>query len=384
VSEARQQAHRGILERVHNTERQKLQQEQCCELTPSTRLLRHRLLWRCVTFYTTLIRLFRQGTKSATKLVQLELSKEERIAQNLELAILLEVSAHKPGNVSIVTDFENTRYEHFLASAVASLPSFRYAASQGIAFSEGRIPLSKTGVGNIIKDCINRISLSQNGGNTLLGAVLLLSPMAIAAGMSRLVKNRFVVENLREELKQVVENTTPEDAVNVYEAIRIAKPSGLRKVPELDVNEPDSISKIRSTKVSLYDVFKIASDHDMICSEWTSNFTLIFDFAYPSLKTKLQSIRDVNSAVIQTFLEVLSEYPDTFIARKAGIKRAREISSIAKEVLRAGGMETIKGRKKLAEFDELLRKGSNLLNPGTTADITCAALALCILGGFRP
>lgn len=339
---------------------------------------------RCVIFYITLIRLFRQGTKLATKLTQLELCKEERIAQNLELAILLEVSAHKPGNVSIVTDFENTRYEHFLASAVASLPSFRYAALQGIAFSEGRISLSKIGVGSVIKDCIRRIRLSQNGGNTLLGAVMLLSPMAIAAGMSRLVEDCFVVENLREELKQVVENTTPEDAVNVYEAIRIAKPSGLGKVPELDVNEPDSISKIRSAKVSLYDIFKIASEYDMICSEWTSNFPLIFDLAYPSLKKKLRRIGDVNSAVIQTFLEVLSKYPDTFIARKAGSKRAHEISSIAKKVLRAGGTETMKGKEQLAEFGLLLRKESNFLNPGTTADITCAALALCVLGGYRP
>lgn len=46
----------------------------------------------------------------------------KHISQCLELAVLFEASAHKPGNVSVVTNFENTRYEHFLASAVAAAP----------------------------------------------------------------------------------------------------------------------------------------------------------------------------------------------------------------------------------------------------------------------
>jgi triphosphoribosyl-dephospho-CoA synthetase len=32
----------------------------------------------------------------------------------------------------------------------------------------------------------------------------------------------------------------------------------------------------------------------------------------------------------------------------------------------------------------MLRKESNVLNPGTTADIIAAALALAVLGGYRP
>ena len=321
---------------------------------------------------------------SATKLYQPELSKEELVALDLELAILLEVSAHKPGNVSVVTNFESTRYEHFLASAVVLGPSFRRAALRGIAYSEDRISLSAIGVGSIIRDCVRKIANWQHGGNTLLGAVMLLSPIALAAGMSQLVEGSFEASQLRTKLKLIVESTTSEDAVNVYEAIRIAKPSGLGQVPELDVNKPDSISKIRSENVSLYDVFKIASNRDMICSEWTSNFTVTFDVAYPLLTEKLNSVRDVNVAVLQTFLGVLSEYPDTFIARKAGLERAREVSLIARKVLQAGGAETTKGKERLAEFDQMLKNESNLLNPGTTADVICAALALSVLGGYRP
>jgi triphosphoribosyl-dephospho-CoA synthetase len=48
------------------------------------------------------------------------LEKAEHIAQCLELAIMLEVSANKPGNVNFAVGFEGTRVEHFLASAVAA------------------------------------------------------------------------------------------------------------------------------------------------------------------------------------------------------------------------------------------------------------------------
>jgi len=83
-------------------------------------------------------------------------------------------------------------------------------------------------------------------------------------------------------------------------------------------------------------------------------------------------------------LKVLAEYPDTFIARKTNIEKAREVSLEAKEILNLGGLETLNERKRLKRFDQELRDSNNLLNPGTTADIIAASLALTILSGFRP
>jgi triphosphoribosyl-dephospho-CoA synthase len=80
---------------------------------------------------------------------------------------------------------------------------------------------------------LQMLSAWQSGGNTLLGTIILLSPMAVAAGMTP-TREGGIFETFRAkaELKSVVESTTPEDAVAVYEAIRIAKPSGLGKAPD--------------------------------------------------------------------------------------------------------------------------------------------------------
>lgn len=302
----------------------------------------------------------------------------------MELAILLEVSAHKPGNVSVVTNFENTRYEHFLASAVASYPSFESAAKKGEDISLGRMRISEIGLGRTIRNCIAEIDASQRGGNTLLGAVILLSPIAVAAGMNPAEDGKIDLIALREDLKTVVESTTPEDAVDLYAAIGIANPSGLNEAPELDVNDPGSIKKIVEERISLFEVFRIAEKYDSICSEWVNNYPITFDFAYPSLNEQLMDGRDLTVSTIQTFLEVLTEHPDTFIARKAGVETARVVSSEARSVLDVGSLETPEGKTALNEFDAKLRASSNQLNPGTTADIIAAALSLCVLGGYRP
>ena len=311
--------------------------------------------------------------------------KAKHISKCLELAILLEASANKPGNVNRTGCFGNTRYEHFLASAVAAEPYFEWAAGRGVEVSQGEILVSDVGLGRIIRDCVVNINGWQRGGNTLLGTVILLSPIAVAAGMTP-TKEEHVLEipKLRENLKFVVESTTPEDAVDVYKAIKIANPSGLGKAPEFNVNDPNSINLIRKEKISLYDTFMIASEYDTICSEWVKNYPITFDAAYPCLIEQIRKTDDLNMAIIHTFLKILAGYPDTLIARKIGIKKTREVSATAKEVLKLGGLETSKGRKRLREFDHELRKSSNLLNPGTTADIIAATLALTVLSGYRP
>ncbi|MEM2947534.1 MAG: triphosphoribosyl-dephospho-CoA synthase, partial [Candidatus Bathyarchaeia archaeon] len=145
-----------------------------------------------------------------------------------------------------------------------------------------------------------------------------------------------------------------------------------------------SVKRIIDERISLYQVFKIASPYDMVCSEWVNNYPVTFEYAYPMLMRNLKEDGDLNTVIIHTFLAVLSKHPDTFIARKVGLKRACEVSAMAEEVLKSGGLKTAIGRERLREFDTMLRKESNLLNPGTTADIIAAALALAVLGGYRP
>jgi triphosphoribosyl-dephospho-CoA synthase len=308
----------------------------------------------------------------------------EHISKCLQLAILLEVSAYpKPGNVHRTANSQKTRYEHFIASAVAVAPHFSYIANQGVMVPTRNLDLEKIGVGAVIKGAVQDVSEWQHGGNTLLGSIMLLSPIAAAAGMT-LGKGRFSITELRGNLRTVVESTTPMDAVDVYDAISVARPEGLGKVPRLDVTDPSSKKKILENQISLFEVFKIASDYDSIASEWVKNYPITFDLGYPYFMQQLKETKDVNTATVQTFLKILSEVPDTFIARKSGLAKSKRVSAQAKEVLELGGLRSPEGRKKLWKLDENLRNVVPILNPGTTADITDAVLAISVLNGYRP
>jgi len=310
--------------------------------------------------------------------------KAQHISKCLELAILLEVSAEKPGNVNFTSGFEGTRIEHFLASAVATGPSFQEAAYRGISVAENKLGINEVSLGQLIKTCAADVNAWQKGGNTILGTIMLFMPVAVAAGMTPTKKNyAFDFSLLRKNIDLAVKSTTALDSVHLYEAVDIANPSGLNDAPDLDVTDPRSKERLIKENVSLYEVFKIASGYDDVCSEWVHNYPITFDLAYPYLMEQLKS-KPLSTAIVHTFLKILSEKPDTFIARKVGKEKAQEISSDAKAVLELGGLETAKGKKSLRQFDKKLRLSKNKCNPGTTADLTAAALALCTLSGYRP
>jgi triphosphoribosyl-dephospho-CoA synthase len=310
--------------------------------------------------------------------------KAQHISKCLQLAILLEVSAEKPGNVNLTAGFEGTVCQHFLASAVAAESTFQEAANRGIAVAEKKIGVNEIGLGELIKTCAKDVNAWQRGGNTILGTIMLFAPIAVAAGMTPTDKNYvFNFSVLRKNIDLAVKSTTARDSVHLYEAVDIANPSGLNDAPDLDVTDPHSKERLLRENITLFEVFKIASLYDDICAEWVNNYHVTFDIAYPYLIEQLES-KPLNTAVVHTFLKILSERPDTFIARKVGKEKAKEVSSDAKNVLELGGLETEKGKRSLRQFDEKLRLSQNKCNPGTTADLTAAAVTLCILGGYRP
>jgi triphosphoribosyl-dephospho-CoA synthase len=272
------------------------------------------------------------------------------IAAAAQLACLLEASAPKPGNVSPGRHFADTRYEHFLASA---------AAIGGPLAAAGSQPLGVTILG--AAEATSRWTRS----NTNLGIVLLLAPLAGAA---------FAGHDLRESLRAVLANTTVDDARAVYAAIRLASPGGLGEAGEQDVADEPT--------VTLLEAMQLAADYDGIAREYATGFQTTFDVGAPALTAARQAGQSWDDAVVETFLTILATAPDTHIERRGGPDLANDISQRAGEVLRAGGIRSEEGRKALVYFDHSLRDPRNIGNPGTTADLTAAAIFVALLQGL--
>jgi triphosphoribosyl-dephospho-CoA synthase len=316
-------------------------------------------------------------------------SKEETgelVERSTVLAALLEVSGYpKPGNVHRTRDSAKTRFEHFLAGSVAMGPAMRALAERGYDASTGRLDISEIGLGSQILRAIQDTLSWQTGSNVNLGIVLLLAPLAVASGLCLSESRHLALPRLRQELKDIVGAAVPEDSVGIYRAIRAAAPPRvLGKVEELDVMDDAVLDRIREEKLTPLRIFEECRGRDSICREWVTGFSTTFTLGYPFLKEALQRSGDINTAVVHTFLRILSEVPDSLIERKSGRKAALEVSRMASEVLKRGGLTDPEGRRTVLEMDETLHGAGGDLNPGTTADLTAASIYLLLLEGWRP
>jgi len=280
------------------------------------------------------------------------------VAQAAQAACLLEVSAPKPGNVNCQSDFTDLRYEEFLLSAVAIGPAME---------SAGRQSLGQT-ILTAIQDT-HRIVQT----NTNLGIVLLFTPLA--RELSRLPNSSgwnsaepVNLDRLRKSLADGLAELTVEDAQKTFAAIRLAQAGGMGRVSQADVSEEPTIT--------LFQAMVLAQERDSIAREYTTGFEITFHTGYPAIKRAYPLTGDFSAAIVQAYLTILAHVPDTLIARKRGMEKAAEVSAWAAETLRLGGVLTIAGRESVARLDVALRDERHTLNPGTTADLTAAALFL--------
>jgi triphosphoribosyl-dephospho-CoA synthase len=265
-----------------------------------------------------------------------------------QLACIWEVTARKPGNVHRYCDFDDVGFLDFVQSAIAIAPVLEAAPGR---------PVGETVLEGV------RATQRLVDTNTNLGILLLLTPLAVAAGTG----------DLRLALGEVLENLDCRDAVAVYQAIRLANPGGLGQVPEQDIRaEPTQ---------TLRQVMALAADRDLVARQYANGFREVFEEGVPALEQGLKQAGSLENAIIHCHLHLLASHPDSLIARKRGLAEAEEAGRRARQVLDTGWPHTDAGRAELAELDAWLRALGHSRNPGTTADLVTACLFVLLREG---
>lgn len=264
------------------------------------------------------------------------------IGQCASLACLLEATAPKPGNVHRGADFEDVTYLDFAVSAVAIQPAVEAAAAGA--------PLGRSVLAAVAA------THELVGTNTNLGMLLLFVPLAKAPhGVP-----------LGEGIAQVLAGLTADDARDVYAAIRLAHPGGLGRVAEADVAaEPPR---------DLLSAMRLAAERDAIARQYANGFDDVLSKALPWLVEGQRRGWSLLDAIVHAHLRLMSELPDTLIARKCGGAVAQQAADRAAEVLRCGAPGDEEYHRALGDLDFWLRGDGHRRNPGTTADLIAAGL----------
>lgn len=272
------------------------------------------------------------------------------IGQCAALACLLEVTAPKPGNVHRGADFDDLTYFDFAAAAVAMGPVFD-AAAKGV------------GLGQTVLAAV-RAMRSAVGGNTSLGTILLVAPLA------RVPRD----EPLAPGVKRILGELSPDDTRHVYAAIRHAAPGGLGEVDEADVagDPPDDL---------LY-AMGLAAERDLVARQYVNGFEQVLQSVVPWLAAGVAAKWSLADTIVRTQLELMHAFPDSLIARKSGLEVAQQAALRAGKTLEAGRPGDEDYYRAIADFDFWLRSDHRRRNPGTSADLVAAGLFAALRDGI--
>ena len=302
----------------------------------------------------------------------------------LSLASLLEISGWpKPGNVHRTKDFENTRFEHFLAGIVAIQPIFEEFCQKVFQLPfKNEINYEKIELGQFFKEASEEMMRWQSGGNVILGHILILAPLAAATTISLKLK-KYSIDAWKNQLNRVIDNASVNDTVKLYEAIRFCNPGGLGTVEKYDIYDENSLKEITLNNIKLKKIFEISKERDIISLEYANGFKIILNEGLPFFLNVYNQFSDINIATVNTYLKLLSLHPDTLVIRKSGLDLATSISKKAAHILDNGGISSDQGLKLALELDDELQEKKGKLNPGTTADLISGVIFCALVFGLR-
>lgn len=260
----------------------------------------------------------------------------EEIAQAFLAASRAELQALKPGNVHVFRPGHGMTVETFERAAEAAAGPLATGATVGQRIEGATLA-----------------SLAAVGCNANLGIVLLCAPLSEAA------LTRRDGESFTDALARVLDGLTLADAEAAYRAIASASPGGLGSTEEQDVRAAPT--------VTLREAMAQAADRDRIAAQYVTGFAdvLASAQAYAALGAGPEAVEDV-------YLDLLARLPDSHVARKFGTGVAQALRDEAAAFLAALPTAPEARRATLDAFDlDLKTRG---LNPGTTADLTVAAV----------
>jgi len=267
----------------------------------------------------------------------------------------LDVAVRKPGNVSRVSPGHGMQWGVFSASARASAePLFRPGAR----------------VGERIEAAV-AATFAAVGCNTNLGILLLCAPVARAIELQPEIHGPVA---LRAAIEAVLVDLDLHDARAAYRAIASARPGGLGTASTEDVHGAPS--------VDLRAAMALAAERDSIARQYRDGYAELFELGLPPLTggwvSDFMSPEEsppstVTAAVQRVYLAFLAHLPDSHIVRKHGAIVAHSVMRSAQAWhARASAGANLDADPDFAAWDLELKAAG--LNPGTSADLTVAAL----------
>jgi len=267
-----------------------------------------------------------------------------QLAQAYKTACMAELQALKPGNVHAFADGHGMTIDDFIKSADVT--------AEIVARADMR-------VGERIFYAVEATKQAV-GQNTNLGMLLLCVPVIDAA--SHMGGDRPLADCLGDTLAKL----NVEDARMAAKAILRANPAGLGQAGQHDVHD--------EPHVTLLELMKSAEGRDRIAWQYAHGFEDVLQFGVTRYADAMRKWDNPAWSATALYLGFLTRCPDTHVQRKYGAAAAQALMQEAAgfEQLHCTSGNPKLVQKKLIDWDASLKQRG--INPGTSADLTVAAI----------
>ena len=291
----------------------------------------------------------------------------------------LEFSTSKPGNIGPNQDVKGISYEALkIVSKEIKKANITYFLDKS-----NEIP-----IGKFIYNAVKTMMETQPYENLLLGHILLYSPLVIAS--------KRVVESSKDSIlrkwekfwdatEEIINSSSVSDGIWLARAILLSKAGGIKKPggkplkSRYNILDPDIEQKIRDDNKTLKDLFVESAEFDLISRQYTNNFKFCRHLIKNWLIPEIDKFKSKSELILNIFLKILSQEPDSLIFRKNNLATALKIQKKAKKIQKCN-LKRAKHRNNLiSKLNNFLISKNGKLNPGTTADLTAVVIFICLL-----
>lgn len=300
----------------------------------------------------------------------------------MDEASCLEFSTDKPGNIGPNQKIKGISFENlkFVSNEIRKA-NIIYLKDESKEIS----------IGKFIYNAVETMIETQPYENLLLGHILLYSPLVIA---SKIILDKPKDNKLRnwkkfwDKAEEIIDSSSVSDGIWLTRAITLSKAGGIKNPggksvnSKFDILDPDIENKIISDNITLKDLFVESAEYDLIARQYTSNFKFCRDLILNWLIPKIENFNSKSELILNIFLTILSQEPDSLIFRKNNLATALKIQKRAQEIQKNQMDQTKRGRNLISKLNKYMNSKNGKLNPGTTADLTAVVIFISILFGI--
>jgi triphosphoribosyl-dephospho-CoA synthase len=304
------------------------------------------------------------------------------ITNIMDKASNLEFSTDKPGNIGPNQIIKGISFESLkIVSNEIKKANIIYFKDKSNEFS----------IGKFIFNAVKTMMETPPYENLLLGHILLYSPLVIASKRVVEIPNDSKLrkwDKFWDETKEIINSSSVSDGIWLIRAIALSKAGGIKNPggkllkSRYNILDPDIEKKIRADNKTLRDLFIESEDFDLIAREYTNNFKYCRDLILNWVIPEMGNFKSKSELVLNIFLKILSQEPDSLIYRKNNIAIASEIKKKAQKIQKWKMKKSKHQNNLINRLNNFLISKNGKLNPGTTADITAVVIFICILFGI--